>query len=326
MNRSEQQHESSETDVDTMPQPSNDMRTNAPLRSSRLALVIGAVVSLLPSFLKIAVYRHLYGYTIGRGVRIGWGTVFAGVRECRIDEGVRIGFCNVFVDVESFEIGQQTRIGHFNVFRGGQRVTLGDYVTILRGNVFNSGLLNDFITPREPVLELGRGTFVATGHWIDFTDRVTFGEQCIIGGRASSLWTHNRQRTRAVTFGDQCYLGSDVRVAPGVEVASQCIVSLGAVLMGRFSEPRSLIMGNPATVSRALNEQDLYHVTRKTRDDIPEGERERGREGERATRPLADLFSVSTPFDSSSTRPVSATASPTLPLSHSSTPPLTSSD
>ncbi|MCA9025112.1 MAG: hypothetical protein KDA86_07850 [Planctomycetaceae bacterium] len=228
------------------------------------------MVSLLPSFLKIGIYRHLYGYSIGRGVRIGAGTFIVGVQSCRIDDGVRIGFGNLFIDIESLEIGHQTRIGHFNVFRGGRRVTLGEYVTILRGNVFNSGLLNDFITPRDPELILGRGTFVATGHWIDFTDRVTFGEQCIIGGRASSLWTHNRQRTRSVSFGDQCYLGSDIRVAPGVEVASQCIISLGSVLMGRFEEPRTLIMGNPASVSRELTEQDLYHVTRKTREDLPD--------------------------------------------------------
>ncbi len=251
-------------------------------------MLIGACMSLFPSFVKVGVYRRLYGYSIGRSVHIGLGTIIAGVRTCRIDDGAQIGCCNVFLDVDSLEIGAQTRIGHFNLFRGGKCITLGDYVTILRGNVFNSGQLNDFITPREPVLNLGRGTFVATGHWIDFTDRVTFGEQCIVGGRASSLWTHNRQRTRAVTFGDQCYLGSDVRVAPGVEVAPQCIVSLGSVLMGRFSEPRMLIMGNPASVSRELNEQDLYHVSRKTRDDIPARERspqrETRRQGEGETR------------------------------------------
>ncbi len=261
MSLTRQQQDALKPDVSTMPQ-----------RSGRWQLLVGAVISLLPSLLKISVYRHLYGYTIGRGVWIGFGTVIAGVRRCRIADGVRIGCCNVFVDVETLDVGGQTQIGHFNVFRGGQRVTLGEYVTILRGNVFNSGRLNDFITPREPVLELGRGTFVATGHWIDFTDRVTFGEQCIIGGRASSLWTHNRQRTRGISFGDQCYLGSDVRVAPGVEVASQCIVSLGAVLTGRFGEPQSMIAGNPAVVTRELNEQDLYHVTRKTRDDIPDSE------------------------------------------------------
>ncbi len=263
-------HSTLVTDGDVLPERDECALESAPRRCSRVRLIAGALVSLLPSFLKLLIYRHLYRYSIGRHVRIGFGTVIAGVSDCRIDPGVRIGMGNAFVDIAVLEIGQQTRIGHLNVIRGGQRVTLGEYVTILRGNVFNSGLLNDFVTPREPVLDLGRGTFVATGHWIDFTDRVTFGEQCIVGGRASSLWTHNRQRTRGISFGNQCYLGSDVRVAPGVEVASQCIVSLGAVLTGRFRVPQSMIAGNPAVVVRELNEQDLYHVTRKTRDDMPD--------------------------------------------------------
>jgi acetyltransferase-like isoleucine patch superfamily enzyme len=233
-------------------------------------LVIAVIVAALPNWLKRPIYRLCYGYAIGRRVRIGFGTVLVDLRQCRIEDDVRLGVFNVFSSIGDLVIGKHTRIGHLNVFRGGERVTLGPYVTVLRGNVFNSGQLNDFVTPRRPVLELGMGTFVATGHWIDFTDSVSFGAECILGGRGSSIWTHNRQRTRAVRFGPQCYLGSDIRVAPGVEVASQCIVSLGAVLTGRFPQPQTFIAGNPATASRPLNDHDLYHVSRKTRDDIPD--------------------------------------------------------
>ena len=73
------------------------------------------------------------------------------------------------------------------------------------------------------------GAVVTAGHWLDFTDRITVGPHCIIGGRNSSFWTHNRQRARAITVGDHCYLGSEVRLAPGARLAERSILGLGSV-------------------------------------------------------------------------------------------------
>ena len=78
-----------------------------------------------------------------------------------------------------------------------------------------------------------------------------------------------RQRTRGIGLGSSCYLGSEVRAAPGVEIPASCIVALGSVLTGQFSQAGSLIAGNPAHIVHPLNEQDLSLVTHKTRNDIP---------------------------------------------------------
>ena len=121
----------------------------------------------------------------------------------------------------------------------------------------------------DPTLNLGIGTVITTGHWIDFTDRITIGHNSIIGGRNSSLWTHNRQRTRPIEIGPHCYLGSEIRVAPGVELPTLGVIAVGSVLIGSYDLSRSLIAGNPAKVLRELNERDLFLVTRKTRKDIP---------------------------------------------------------
>jgi hypothetical protein len=48
------------------------------------------------------------------------------------------------------------------------------------------------------------------------------------------------------------------------------VVSLGAVLFGRFKEARALILGNPAHVERQLREDELPLVARRTRADVPE--------------------------------------------------------
>ncbi|HEX5270133.1 MAG TPA: hypothetical protein VFW33_06600 [Gemmataceae bacterium] len=237
------------------------------MRSVRLAFAVA--LAALPWFLKNPLYRWLFGYRIGRGVRIGLSP-FVGVRRCTIGDHTRIGSFNLFQQVEELHIGRHVRVGPLNVFRGGRRVTVGDYATVLRLNVFNAIVEADALKPLDAVLDLGPGVFVATGHWLDFSDGIRVGGHTIIGGRNSSFWTHNRQRTRPITVGCHTYLGSEIRVAPGVQVPSFSIVALGSVLTGRQDRPRVLIGGNPASVIRDLKEQDLSLVTRKTRNDIPD--------------------------------------------------------
>ena len=91
------------------------------------------------------------------------------------------------------------KIGFLNLFRGGDRVHIGRYATILRLNVMNSRPSTEAVNPTVPELQLGEGAVVTNGHWLDFTDRIELGDHAIIGGRNSSLWTHNRQRTRPIT-------------------------------------------------------------------------------------------------------------------------------
>lgn len=238
-----------------------------PVRYLKIALGVG--LALLPSFLKVPLYRWLFRYQIGKGVRIGFSP-FVGVGRCRIGDHARIGSFNLFYYVNDLEIGAHVQIGFLNLFRGGRKIKIDSYATVLRLNTFNAILQADFVNAIEPVLELGTGAFVSSGHWLDFSARITVGNHTIIGGRNSSFWTHNRQRGRPILIGCHSYLGSEIRVAPGVEVPSFSIVALGAVLMGRYHEPRSLIAGNPAEVLRPLEKRDLFLVARKTRNDIPD--------------------------------------------------------
>jgi acetyltransferase-like isoleucine patch superfamily enzyme len=149
-------------------------------------------------------------------------------------------------------------------------VVLGDYCEVLRLNVLNAIPDHDCTTEPQSVLELGAGTVITSGHRIDFTDRVTLGRNVIVGGRNSSLWTHNRQESAPIEIGDFCYLGSEVRLAPGAKLPSECILGIGAVLTGEILEPRSLVAGVPGKVLRALNEKDLARIRRKTRGDMPD--------------------------------------------------------
>jgi acetyltransferase-like isoleucine patch superfamily enzyme len=234
-----------------------------------LKFFFAAFLALLPSALKIPLYRWLFHYRIGKNVKIGF-SLFIGVKQCIIGDDVRIGHLNLFYQIENLELGEHIQIGFFNLLRGGQSIRIGSYSTILRQNTFNSILERDFLEPADAVLEFGKGVFVAAGHWLDFSHRITIGDHTILGGRNSSFWTHNRQRARPISIGAHCYLGSEIRVAPGVTLPRFTIVALGAVLSGDIDESRMLVGGNPAQVVRPLNPRDLYLIARKTRNDIPD--------------------------------------------------------
>ena len=235
----------------------------------RLRLAALAAVALLPNLLKQPLYRLLFGYRIGRGVRIGLSLLDAA--QVSLGDGTRIGHFNLVLRVGRFETGRHARVGTLNVLRGGERLALGDYAEVMRLNVLTAIPDHDCTTSPVSVLELGAGAVVTSGHRLDFTDRMTLGRNVIVGGRNSSLWTHNRQETAPIAIGDFCYLGSEVRLAPGATLPDECVLGLGSVLAGAIREPRSLVAGVPARVVRPLAEKDLARIRRKTRGDMPDG-------------------------------------------------------
>jgi acetyltransferase-like isoleucine patch superfamily enzyme len=172
--------------------------------------------------------------------------------------------------VEKLSIGDHARIGHLNIIRGGDEVKLGRYSEIIRLNEINSIPEPIAVNKLDPRFLLGDASIVTTGHKIDFTDRVEIGRRTILGGRNSSLWTHNRQRTRPIEIGSFTYIGSEIRVAPGSIIPSRCIVGIGAVVTSQMTGEYQLIAGVPAKPIKLLSEDDRFLVEQKTRPDLPD--------------------------------------------------------
>lgn len=238
------------------------------VRTSKLKIFALACMAVLPSFLKRFCYRFFFGYQIGKRVRIGLSIIDAAA--CRIGDDCRIGHLNLITGVKSLTFEDHVKIGHLNIIRGGEDVHLGRYAELLRLNEINSIMNPDVVNPIDPRFSLGPGSIITTGHKIDFTDRVQIGRRTIIGGRNSSLWTHNRQRTRPITIGDFAYVGSEIRMAPGSSIPSRCIVGIGAVITGTLCDEGYLIGGVPAKSIKQLSEEDQFLIERKTRPDLPD--------------------------------------------------------
>jgi len=226
------------------------------------------MAAFLPSWLKRPFYRWCFGYRIGRRVKIGLSII--DYNECVIEDDVSIGHLNIFLGRGRLRIGDHARIGHLNIFRGGDVVDLGRYCEVLRMNEINSIPDPIVVNPTDPRFILGDGAVITASHKIDFTDRVELGKQVILGGRNSSLWTHNRQMTRPISIGDHSYIGSEIRVAPGGTVPARCIVGIGSVITRSFTDEYRLIAGVPAKVVKELDEDGKFLVSNKTRLELPD--------------------------------------------------------
>lgn len=237
-------------------------------KTSKSRLLVLAVLAILPSFLKRPLYRLFFGYKIGKRVRIGLTIIDA--HHCTIEDDVQIGHLNVITRVEKLTIRDHVRIGHLNIIRGGAAVSLGRYCEIIRMNEINSIPEPEVVNEIDPVFLLGDGSIVTTGHKIDFTDRVEIGRRVILGGRNSSLWTHNRQRTLPITIGSMVYIGSEIRMAPGSAVPARSIVGIGSVITAQLTEEGKLIAGVPAKTVKELSSEDQFLIERKTRPDLPD--------------------------------------------------------
>ncbi len=226
-----------------------------------------ACTALLPGFLKRPVLRHIFGYRIGRKVRIG--IALLDCAELSIADHTRIGHGVVFFSCSKVQIGEHVNLGFLNVFRGGS-IKLDDYASILRFNLFNA------IPPQEPgiqhnsVLDVCYGAIITAEHRIDFTDGVRIGRNTIFGGRNSSIWTHLRRNGKPVAIGDFCYIGSEVRLTPGSSIPNCSVLGIGSVVTKPLEDEFSLYAGVPAHKIRALDVEDYELIFEKTRPDLPD--------------------------------------------------------
>jgi len=234
----------------------------------KLRLATLAFVALLPSAIARSCFRTFFGYKIGRRVRIGFTIIDAD--ECEIGDDVSIGHFNVFTRIKKLSVGEHTRIGVMNIFRGGDEIRIGRYCEILRLNEINSIPDPEVFNSIDPRFLFGDGSMMGASHKIDFTDRVEIGKRVILGGRNSSVWTHNRQSTLPVTIGDNSYVGSEIRIAPGGSIPPRCIVGIGSVITNSFKNEYKLIAGVPAREIKELDESGRLLTEKKTRNDLPD--------------------------------------------------------
>jgi acetyltransferase-like isoleucine patch superfamily enzyme len=215
------------------------------------------LLALLPSSIKIPLYRLLFGWRIGRDVCIGFS----------------------LLDARQVEIGNWVRIGHFNRFQRIPSLTICDRVFIGNRNVMVTGPAHYAVGVREadPMLHIGEECYIIGPHYFDVHAPIRLGSSVTIAGQGSSFYTHGLDYERAclaaqpITIGENSYVGAHALFVPGSGVASNTLVGMGALVTKPFSEQYTLVGGSPARIVKNLNKQAEWFV--RDRPGKPAGER-----------------------------------------------------
>jgi acetyltransferase-like isoleucine patch superfamily enzyme len=200
----------------------------------------------LPHPIKISIYRHLFRWKIGNNVRIGLSYIQA--NQISLDDNTVIGNFNIINRLNKLEIGCNSQLGNFN-------------------QIFYSGLLKDRLPDESAILRIGDRSVITSHHFIDLDGVVEIGNDTVIGGRDSQVWTHqwiqkgnHLEKTRQkITVGNNVYVGSRTTLLNGCTVPDKAMIGACSVVNKQFQpeDNRLLIAGNPANIrKRYLNEDD----------------------------------------------------------------------
>jgi acetyltransferase-like isoleucine patch superfamily enzyme len=187
---------------------------------------------LLPNAIKIAIYRKLFSWSIGKNVKVGIS----------------------FISAQSVELDDGVKIGHFNIIKNLRCLKMGNDSSILNFNHFNHGKkewINSF--------ECGEKCSITSHHYFDCSGGIAIGDDIIFAGKSSQLWTHelnfntHKLIIKSIDIGSNIYFGSSVLISPGSRIPSHCIIALGSVIPSKLScDEWSLIAGNPAIFKKTL--------------------------------------------------------------------------
>ena len=203
-------------------------------------------IGILPSVLKVLIYK-LKGYTIGKRVKIGFGSVIVG-KDVRLGDNTKVGLLSIikgskitlddFVNFGSFcywetgeiRIGQDSRIREF-VHVGGilmkdSKIAIGKRCLILQNTIIN---------PTKPVV-IGNDVGIGGGGRI-FTHA---SWQNVLDGYPTTF--------SSVEIHNNVWIAWDVFIMPGVTIGQNSTIGAGSVINSNVPS-NSLGRGAPFKVA-----------------------------------------------------------------------------
>lgn len=233
----------------------------AHLRHSRIQLIVGLLVIVLPQRAKRFVYTRLFGWHVDPSAKIGLSLLLAPFME--IGEGSVIGNFNLIAGDGTVVLEPYSYVFMFNLIAGCDEIRLGHHSGIGFWNSISGPSLARGVYPsspdRRPRFELGPHAIMVRSHRIDCSDSVTIGPYVTLAGVQTLLMTHTIDinegvmRTSPIEIGEYCHLGTRVTVQAGSRIAPRTAVAPGAVVHGDTGKSDQLIGGVPARPIKDLS-------------------------------------------------------------------------
>jgi acetyltransferase-like isoleucine patch superfamily enzyme len=213
------------------------------IKNKRIPILSLILIGFLPSFVKKWIYR-LKGYQIGKGVKIGLGSIITG-KTVVIEQGAEIDFFT-FIICEECLIESNVKIGSFVYFKV-DKISIGFQTVIRESNLFGGMDIG------KSELKIGHMSHIHQKCLINTTLPVSIGNYTAIGG-GSYLFTHSSWQSvlkgypctfDPITIGDNVWISWNTFILPGVKIGNGTLVSASAVVSKSLPE-KCLAAGNPA--------------------------------------------------------------------------------
>lgn len=211
----------------------------------KFKLLLGVMFALFPSGFKVFILR-LRGHKIGKGVKIGM-SIFVVSDKISIGDGVRISHGNLFLN-DGIKLGKGAKIGYLNTFKGPFQLVLKE-----KGQVGNKNYCTRAgkgISYGRSKLEIGYNAKITVKCHIDLTRDVTVGDNSILAGIATQVWTHGYYH--AEEGEDRIRIDGTVTIKSNVYVGSSCIFNPGVTV------EKGIHIGGGSVISKDLTERGMY--------------------------------------------------------------------
>lgn len=200
--------------------------------------------------------------------RVGFSLILC--NEIHLAEGASIGHLNVIV-VDKLIMGKNTRIGHLNFIKGWFDLNMAEKASIHLQNK-----ITRILSPQgnycKATLDMKYHAKIGVKHLLDMTRNITIGENSMLAGSDSQIWTHGfyfsklgEQTARIdgdVTIGHNCYIGarcvilSSVRIGNAVTIGANACVSKSILKQGLYvSQPLRSIPFDPDEAIKRLSKR-----------------------------------------------------------------------
>ncbi|WP_428768142.1 DapH/DapD/GlmU-related protein [Treponema sp. HNW] len=228
------------------------------MKKIRLFFLI--MCAMLPSsFLKNMVYQLVFGFKIGKKVKIHFGAVIlADIVSIGNDTTIQ---AFSLIHSRNIDIGSNSKIYRKCFIKGlssfeiGNDVIFGANTTVYaryKGVEYQKNWCN---------FKLGNKSVVSQNTMFDCTDNISIGSNVVLGGGATCFFTHGYdiQRNRVqgdIRINDDCYIGTRCIFCPGVYVTSGVLICPGTVVYknivekGMYSSAQLVKINDTTTFSK----------------------------------------------------------------------------
>ena len=203
--------------------------------------LVTMVICFIPiNFIKIFLL-NLLGNEVSYKSRIGISLVY--VNKLNLSERSSIGSFN-FLGFKSLELSKNASIKKLNYIKGPLNIRIEQKGSIQFLNEIRCSI---FDANPASTLQIGINSFITRGNYLDLTRSIKIGENSILAGKGTQLWTHGfyhadkgHERVRidgSINIGNNVYVGSSCIFNPGVSVGNSIHIGAGSVISKNLDSP-----------------------------------------------------------------------------------------